>query len=93
MAKVPKFLDVKDGGTIAVRPKTRVDDLEEFPDGSGTALDVVHVRPSYRTRLEKKATRRLKEMEELLEFGQKKVAFPPGILESLLEEKSDGTPR
>lgn len=85
--KVPRYLKYEDtDNTVAVRPHLHIDDLEDEEVGDATALDIVPVRPSYRTRLEKKAARRLKEMEELREFGEKKVAFPLGTLEEILRE-------
>ena len=66
--QIPKFLKIEDGRTVATRPRLHVDEVA----GTGTALDVVRVRPMLKTKIIKKTKRRLAELEELKTFVDKK---------------------
>lgn len=65
---IPRFLNTEDGKTVGTRPRLHIDEVYE----NGTVFDTVRVRPSLRTKLIKKAKRRLAELEELKAFADKK---------------------
>lgn len=66
--KIPKWLRVKEGVTVAVRPDLEIDLVE----GDGTAKDSVRYRPPHKYRVSKKVDKRLKQMEELRKWGEDK---------------------
>lgn len=68
MTQVPRFLNLEDGRSVSSRPRLHIDEVAE----TGTALDVVRVRPMLKTKIIKKTKRRLAELEELKTFVDKK---------------------
>lgn len=66
--KIPKWLQYREGVTIARRPQLDIDDVEE----DGTARDTSRPRPPHRWKVKKRTEKRLKEMEALRDWGEKK---------------------
>lgn len=83
MNRVPKFLKVEDGRTVATRPRLHIDEVYE----NGTVFDTVRVRPTLRTKIIKKTKRRIAELEELKAFAEKKGILNPtkADLEAILK--------